>query len=437
MARTTTPLSDTKCESAKPKDKEFALFDGQGLYLLVKPSGVKVWRFKYRRPDGRSGLATFGHYPALSLKAARIKRAHYLEHLAGGIDPMNQAREVAQIAASRSDAGFKAVALAWHGVQSKKWSEGHAAAVMRRIERYLLPALGQKEVTDLKTRALLVPLKQLESEGSLETANRLRQYLTGIMRYAVQHGFIESNPAADLLGATASGKVQHRSALPFERLPELLARIGADNGRLITRLAVQLSLLVFVRSSELRMARWKEVDLDRALWAIPAEREPIEGVRFSGRGSKMRTPHLVPLSLQAVAALRQLHDLTGGFDLLFAGDHESHKPMSENTINKTLRRMGYDTKSELCGHGFRSMACSALMESGLFTKDAVERQMSHAERNGVRAAYIHKAEHLEERRLMMQWWADYLDANRQSHISPFEFARPESADPKVVRLARA
>lgn len=184
---------------------------------------------------------------------------------------------------------------------------------------------------------------------------------------------------------------------------------------------MRLTLLTFVRSSEMRFARWSEIDFKNALWTIPAEREELQGVKHSSRGSKMKTPHLVPLSKQALATLREIQKLSGDQEIIFIGDHYAYKPMSENTINNALRKMGYDTKTEVCGHGFRSMACSALIESGLWSKDAVERQMSHQERNNVRAAYIHLAEHLDERRLMLQWWADYLDANRKGILRPYDF----------------
>ncbi|ECF3000916.1 integrase, partial [Salmonella enterica subsp. enterica serovar Stanleyville] len=246
---------------------------------------------------------------------------------------------------------------------------------------------------------------------------------TAIMRYAVQESLIASNPANDLTGAIAPPPKNHYPALPLEKMPELLERLEGYSGRLLTRLAVQLNLLIFIRSSELRFARWTEIDLDGAMWTIPAEREPIPDVRYSERGAKMKTPHLVPLSKQAVTVLKQLKLLSGNSELLFPGDHDPRKPMSENTINKALRVMGYDTKVDVCGHGFRTMACSALIESGRWSKDAVERQMSHQERNNVRAAYIHKAEHLDERTQMMQWWSDYLDACRQKFVAPYRYDR--------------
>lgn len=437
MARTVTPLTDTKCEGAKPKLKDFTLFDGQGLFLLVKPTGVKIWRFKYRRPDGRAGLATFGSYPALGLRAARDRRAAALELLASGVDPMDHARQSRVEEANARTNTFESLAREWHTANSRKWSEGHATTVMRRLENHLFPDLGARPVRELKARDLLPPLKAAETRESLDLASRLRQYQEGILRYAVQHGHIESNPARDLAGVTASPKSIHRPALPFEKIPDLLDRLDAYTGRPLTRLAVKLSLLVFIRSSELRFARWDEVDAQRAMWEIPAERKPIEGVKYSHRGAKMATPHLVPLSRQTLEVLEQVRALTGEFELLFVGDRKHWRPMSENTMAKALRTMGYDTQTELSGHGFRAMACSALIESGLWSKDAVERQMSHQERNSVRAAYIHKTELIQERRLMCQWWADYLEAIRDKFVSPYEFAHRADDSLNVTPIKRA
>lgn len=236
--------------------------------------------------------------------------------------------------------------------------------------------------------------------GRLEVASRLQQRTTAIMRYAVQSGLLDYNPAQEMAGAVASSNRQHRAALELKRIPELLQRIDSYTGRPLTRLAVELTLLVFIRSSELRFARWSEIDLETSMWTIPAEREAIEGKALPAR-LKMRTPHLVPLSRQALSILEQIKIFSGDHELIFIGDHDPRKPMSENTVNSALRVMGYDTKVEVCGHGFRTMACSSLIESGLWSKDAVERQMSHMERNNVRAAYIHKAEHMDERRLMV------------------------------------
>lgn len=356
-----------------------------------------------------------------SLADARQKREEARRLVAAGVDPREHKRAVKEEKA-KEVITFESVARDWHA-SNRKWSKSHSARVLKSLEDNLFDAIGKRNIADLKTQDLLKPLKAVEMSGRLEVAARLQQRTTSIMRFAVQSGLIDYNPAQELAGAIATAKRQHRASLDFDRIPELLHRIDSYTGRPLTRLAVELTLLVFIRSSELRFARWSEVDFETAMWTIPGEREPLEGVKHSHRGSKMRTPHLVPLSHQALAILEKIKRLSGNRELIFVGDHDSRKPMSENTVNKALRVMGYDTKVEVCGHGFRAMACSTLVESGLWSRDAVERQMSHQERNSVRAAYIHKAEHLGERRLMLQWWADYLDANREKGVSPFDFAK--------------
>ncbi|MBA7790801.1 site-specific integrase, partial [Citrobacter freundii] len=295
--------------------------------------------------------------------------------------------------------------------------------VLKSLEDNLFAALGERNIAELKTRDLLAPIKAVEMSGRLEVAARLQQRTTAIMRYAVQSGLIDYNPAQEMAGAVASGNRQHRPALALKRIPDLLQKIDGYTGRPLTRWAAELTLLIFIRSSELRFARWSEIDFETSMWTIPPEREPIPDVKHSHRGSKMHTPHLVPLSKQALAILKQIKQFCGEHELIFIGDHDPRKPMSENTVNSALRVMGYDTKVEVCGHGFRTMACSSLIESGLWSKDAVERQMSHMERNSVRAAYIHKAEFIDERKLMLQWWADFLDANREKGITPFDYAK--------------
>jgi len=360
-------------------------------------------------------------YPETSLADARQKREEARKLVAAGIDPREHKRAVKEEQA-KEVITFESVARDWHA-SNQKWSKSHSARVLKSLEDNLFDAIGKRNIAELKTRDLLIPIKAVEMSGRLEVAARLQQRTTSIMRFAVQSGLIDYNPAQELAGAIATAKRQHRASLDFDRIPELLHRIDSYTGRPLTRLAVELTLLVFIRSSELRFARWSEVDFETAMWTIPGEREPLEGVKHSHRGSKMRTPHLVPLSHQALAILGKIKSLSGNRELIFVGDHDSRKPMSENTVNKALRVMGYDTKVEVCGHGFRAMACSTLVESGLWSRDAVERQMSHQERNSVRAAYIHKAEHLGERKLMIQWWADYLDENRKAVVSPFEYAK--------------
>lgn len=416
-------LTDVKVRSAKPAEKAYKLTDGEGMFLLIHPNGSKYWRLRYRF-GGKEKMLALGVYPEITLSDARHKRDQARKLVAAGADPSEykKAVKVEQQSAANS---FETVARAWHE-SNKKWSASHSARVLKTLVDHLFPSLGHRNIADLKTRDLLTPIKVVEHSGRLEVAARLQQRTTAIMRYAVQSGMIDYNPAQDMAGAIATGKCVHRPALDFARIPELFERIENYKGRLLTQLAVKLTLLIFIRSSELRFARYNEVDFERAIWTIPAEREALKGVKYSSRGAKMRTPHLVPLSRQAVAVLEQIKAISGEHELIFIGDHYSHKPMSENTVNKALRIMGYDTKTEVCGHGFRAMACGALIESALWSRDAVERQMSHQERNNVRAAYIHKAEHLEERRLMVQWWADYLDANRDCAITPYEFARTKN-----------
>ncbi|AWN13887.1 tyrosine-type recombinase/integrase [Salmonella enterica subsp. enterica serovar Derby] len=419
-------LTDIAVKNAKPSDKQIKLSDGKGLYLLVHPNGSKYWQAAYRY-DGKQKVFSIGTYPSVSLSEARTSLLEMKSLLANGIDPLQQKK--AAKAEERGDFTFEAVAREWHKKMavSERWIPKHSERVLNSLINHLFTAIGSRDVKTLKTRDLLLPLRKIEAKGQNETASRLKQRITAIMRYAVQEDLITQNPADYLDGTLTTPKRNHYPALELEQIPDLLARIDAYNGSRLTVLALKLTLLVFIRSSELRFARWPEIDLKNQLWIIPPEREEIKNVRFSERGSKMRMPHYIPLSNQAIDVLKELkeisYDISDGEGLIFIGCHDYKKPMSENTINKALRQMGYDTKTQICGHGFRTMACSSLVESGIWTEDAIERQMSHKEQNNVRAAYTHKAKHITQRRLMIQWWADYLDANKENHIMPFDFAR--------------
>lgn len=413
-------LTDAKIRTLKPSDKPFKVSDSHGLYLLVKPGGSRHWYLKYRI-NGKESRIALGAYPAVSLSDARQQREGVRKMLALNINPVQQ--RAAERGSRTPDKVFKNVALAWHK-SNRKWSQNTADRLLASLNNHIFPVIGNLPVSELKPRHFIDLLKRIEEKGLLEVASRTRQHLSNIMRHAVHQGLIDTNPAANLGGVTTPPVRRHYPALPLERLPELLERIEAyHQGRELTRLAVLLMLHVFIRSSELRFARWSEIDFTNRVWTIPATREPIIGVRYSGRGAKMRMPHIVPLSEQSIAILKQIKDITGNNELIFPGDHNPYKPMCENMVNKALRVMGYDTKKDICGHGFRAMACSALMESGLWAKDAVERQMSHQERNTVRMAYIHKAEHLEARKAMMQWWSDYLEACRESYAPPYTIGK--------------
>lgn len=420
------PLTDTKVKNAKPLDKEYKLTDGFGMFLRVTPKGSRYWQMAYRF-EGKQKIFSIGVYPAVSLADARQRRDEAKRLLAQGIDPnVKKQAEVKELKAKRDNTrSFRFVAKAWFSTK-KKWSEDYRNTVLTRLETYIFPDIGNKDVTELDTGDLLAPIKKVEALGYLEVATRVKQSVTSILRYAVQQKLIRYNPAYDLEGSVQKAETEHRPALELEEIPLLLERVDAYKGRSLTTLAIKLNLLVFVRSSELRFARWSEIDFTSKLWVIPEQREPIAGVKYSGRGAKMRRKHFIPLCRQAMELLNEIKVLTyenGNDDgFIFTGSYDSFKPMSENTINKALRNMGYDTKQDICGHGFRTLACSALIESGLWSEDAVELQMSHKESNSVRAAYTHKAKHLDQRRLMLQWWADYLDANSSCMVRPFEFA---------------
>ncbi|ELK0301225.1 integrase arm-type DNA-binding domain-containing protein [Salmonella enterica] len=412
-------LTDAKIRAAKPDEKPYKLADSGNMFLLVHPNGSRYWRLRYRF-RGKERTLALGVYPDVSLSDAREKRDAARKLIAEGIDPCEQKRANKSLPDTAQT--FEAVTRQWHK-SNKKWSESHSEKVLKSMETHVFPLIGSRDITTLKTPDLLLSVKAAETKEIFEIAARLQQRISAVMRYAAQSGIISYNPAMDMAGALTTVKRQHRPALPLNRISELLVRLDGYKGQILTRLAAKLTLLIFIRSSELRFARWPEIDFEKAMWTIPPERKPIDGVKYSHRGSKMRTEHLVPLSRQALDLLKQIHAISGEHELVFTGDHNPWKPMSENTVNNALRLMGYDTKVDVCGHGFRAMACSSLIESGLWSKDAVERQMSHQERNGVRAAYIHKAEFLDERRLMLQWWADFLDANAEKSVSPFDFAK--------------
>lgn len=413
-------LTDLAIRHARPLGKAYRLSDCHGLYIQVNPSGSKLWYLKFRFGNKENRMA-LGPYPLISLALAREKQADIRRLILEGINPAEKRREEKR--GGEPLYTFESVAREWVS-SNVNWSVEHKKRVLRYFELYVFPTNGSCDITKMKVKDLLVPIKEVEKAGKLDVASRLQQRTACVMRYAVQNGIIDHNPASDLTGAVSTPKVRHHPALDLNLIPDFLEKVDDFKGRKLTQLAVKLALLLFIRSSELRFARWDEIDLRNAMWTIPAEREPIPGVKYSARGAKMRSPHLVPLSHQAIELLREVRlHCRPGTELVFPGDHNYRKPMSENTINKALRVMGYDTQKDVCGHGFRTMACSALVESGQWSSDAVERQMSHQERKRVRAAYIHKAQHLEERREMMQWWADYLDANRFRHVVPYGFKK--------------
>ncbi len=395
MPKRIPPLSDIQVKNAKPRDKDYKLSDGHGLYLLVTPTGGKLWRLQYRYA-GKQKLLSFGAYPSISLADARQRREDARKLLANSVDPgeVRKAQKAATVAETENS--FEVVAREWHNKFSGSWSSSHAETTLRRIELDAFPVLGAKPIEEIKAMELLTMLRRIESRGALETAHRVRTICGQVFRYAVATGRVERDPTADLKGALPPYKKGHLAAItdPKEVIP-LLRAIDGYQGSFVVKCALQLAPLVFVRPGELRQAEWSEFDFDTAEWNIPAER------------MKMKVAHLVPLSTQAVEILRELQTLTGNSRYLFPCHRSFARPMSNNAINAALRRMGFE-KDEMTGHCFRAMARTILDEVLQVRPDFIEHQLAHAVRDPNGRAYNRTA-HLSERKKMMQQWADYLD----------------------------
>lgn len=391
------PLTDKAIQKAKHGERHVRLFDGGGLYLELAPAGGKWWRLKYRflRKEKRLSL---GVYPQVSLKQARVRRDEAKRLLGNGIDPSAQRQAQKAIVTERAGNSFEAVAKEWFEKFSGQWVKSHADKIRTRLEQNVYPYIGGRPVAELTAREVLGVLRRIEGRGAVETAHRTKQSCSQVFRYAVATGRAERDPTVDLRGALAPVAEQHHASITDPKaIGALLRAIDGFEGSPVTKAALQLAPLTFVRPGELRGAEWSEFDLDKAEWRIAAAR------------MKMREQHIVPLPKQALQVLRELEPLTGRGKYLFPGARTNGRSMSENTVNAALRRMGY-AKDEMTGHGFRSMASTLLNEQG-WNRDAIERQLAHGERDAVRGAY-NFAEYLPERRKMMQAWADYLDALR-------------------------
>lgn len=393
------PLSDVAIRKAKPAAKPVKLADGAGLYLLLNPTGSKLWRWKYRIA-GKEKLLALGAYPEVSLVDARNACTDARRLLAKGIDPSAARKEAKQARAEAAVAAadtFEAVAREW--MERQGVAEVTSNKTRWLMESFLFPEIGTRPIAEITPRELLVALRKVEESGKLESARRAKIKAGQVFRYAVLEGKAETDPTATLRGALKAPRNRHHAAITDPtKMGELLRAIEGFSGQPVTLAALRLAPLVFVRPGELRQAEWAEINLDDALWRIPGER------------MKMKAAHLVPLSAQAVAVLRELQPLTGAGRYVFPSLRSASRPMSENTVNAALRRLGY-SGDEMTGHGFRSMAATRLNEMG-WNPDAIERQLAHAESNKVREAYTHAAQYLEERTRMMQAWADYLDALR-------------------------
>jgi integrase len=385
-------LKDTTIRNAKPKDKTYRVFDGEGLYLEVLPTGGKYWRMKYFFAGKEKRLA-LGVYPHITLAEARDRRAQARQLLAKGIDPGEAKKEVKRTATLKAANTFEAVAREWFEKRRHEWAPNFADMVLDRLERLILPELAKRPIADITPPEVLAMLRLTEGKGALDLARRLMQMCAQIFMYAIATGRAERNPVSDLRGALKTPVVKHRAYLKEAELPAYLKKLEAYDGHPQTKLALRLLLLTFVRTIELRAAQWTEINWDKAEWRIPAER------------MKMKEEHIVPLSTQAVTVLRELQQHSGNRQYMFVNQHNPHAFMSENTMLYALYRMGYHSRTT--GHGFRSTASTILNEHG-FRADVIERQLAHTERNSVRAAYNH-AQYLPERREMMQWWANYID----------------------------
>jgi integrase len=389
------PLSDVKCRNSKGQARPYKLSDGGGLYLLVNSDGSRYWRLAYRW-HGKQRTLALGVYPAVGLMEARAGRDDAKRSLAANVDPSATKRERKRAAKIASGNTFEAVALEWH----ENWKDGrtpyYAGQILRRLQADVFPAIGSRPIAELEPPELLDLLRKVERRGAHETARRLKQLMGQVFRFAIVTSRAKRDPSVDLKDALrATGEPQRHRAMPLEELPSFLRRLETYSGERQTKLALKLVTLTFLRTTELRAGRWSElenIDENSAQWRIPAER------------MKMRLEHLVPLSRQAVAALRELRVLAGNSPNIFPSPGKEGC-MSSNTMLYALYRMGYHGRATT--HGFRGVASTILNESNLFNRDWIERQLAHVERNEVRRAY-NAAEWMPDRRRMMQWWADQI-----------------------------
>lgn len=384
-------LNARQVDAAKPREKAYKLADGAGLYLEVVPSGSRYWRMKYRF-NGKEKRMAFGVYPAVSLAQARALRDEAKKKLAEGIDPSFAKKEEKLVRDVQLNNTFQAVALEWHETKVSRWSEGYASDIIEAFNKDIFPYIGQLPVNDIKPLVLLNVLRRMESRGATEKAKKVRQRCSEVFRYAIVTGRAEYNPAADLTSAMSGHESKHYPFLTVEELPDFFKALAGYTGSPLVVLAARLLILTGVRTGELRGAFWSEFDLEKAVWEIPAER------------MKMKRPHLVPLSTQALEIVQQLKVISGQYPLVFPGRNDPRKTMSEASMNQVFKRIGYTGK--VTGHGFRHTMSTILHEEG-FNTAWIETQLAHVDKNAIRGTYNH-ALYLEGRREMMQWYADCI-----------------------------
>ena len=395
-------LTDKAIRALKPDVKPYKASDSLGLYLLIQPNGSRLWRFKYRFA-GKEKLAALGAYPETGLAEARVRRDELRRLHAAGVDPVAHRRAAAEARVAAAENTFRVVADEWFEKKSSGWVPKHAAKIIERLKRDVYPWLGARPLAEITAPEVLAVLHRIEERGAVETAHRAHGDISAVFRYSVATGRAVSDPCRDLRGALSPRKKKHLAAITDpKKIPELLNAIDGYQGGLVVRCALRLAPLVFVRPGELRSARWADIDLETAEW------------RFSA--SKTGQGHIVPLASQAVAILRELYPLTGHRELVFPGERSPLRPMSENTVNAALRSLGI-SKEQMTGHGFRAMARTVLEENLKFPAHLIEAQLAHAVRDANGRAY-NRTTHLDERRKMMQAWADYLNGLRQPNVTP-------------------
>lgn len=402
-------LTDTTIRNAKPAARDYKIADSGGLFVLVTPAGGKLWRLKYRI-DGKERKLALGRYPDISLSEARKRRDAAREQIALGNDPAREKQRKKIQAKLSVDNTFAAIAAEYCAKRQRDGERGWAPSTVIRTEsllKRLNASIGRLPISEIEPADVLAAVRKIEARGKLESARRTLQLASLVFRYAVATARLTSDPTRDLRGALTAPTVTHYGAITeTKRVGELLRAIDEYDGSGVTKLALQLAPHVFVRPGELRHADWSEIDLDAAIWAIPAGR------------TKMRKPHHVPLSRQVVALFRKIHEATGTKGYVFPSIRARARPMSENTLNAALRRLGY-ASDEMTAHGFRAMASTLLNESGKWHPDAIERALAHGDSDKVRAAY-HRGAHWDERVAMAQWWSDHLDMLRKgAEIVPF------------------
>lgn len=393
-------LTDKTCKNAKPTEKPYKLADAQGLYLQVMPNGSKYWRWKYRFV-GKEKCLALGVYPEVSLLEAREKKANNRKLLADFKDPSTARKELKHAAVTNAATTFELVTREWHAHNKEKWSELHSKYILHRIEMNVFPALGSLPIADIKAIQVLKAMQKIEDRGAHDVAKRCLQYCGQIFRYAVITERAEHDPTSALKKVLRPGKKGHFASFEVEELPSFLATLSRNDARLFvqTRRAIELLMLTFVRTGELIKSKWSEFDIEEKQWLIPAER------------MKMKRAHIVPLSDQACQLLKEQFELTGKWEWVFPNQAHPRKHMSNMTILKALERMGY--KGKMTGHGFRALAMSTIKEKLGYRHEVIDRQLAHAHKNQIDAAYD-RAKFLTDRRRMMQEWANYIDGLKRN-----------------------